>query len=433
MEPSWAHLPEFLPPWMLPLWLALFGLVVGSFLNVVIHRLPRGNFPGPKRSACPSCARQIRWHENVPVISWLALRGKCAGCGEAISPRYATVELLAGGLALGCWFVFGWSLALPIALAFSWAILALVFIDLEHFLLPDAITLPGTVIALAVSFKSPLTSPGEALLGVLLAIFALEGLNLAYRIYKGIDGFGQGDTKMLMMVGAVLGWKLAMFTLVAGSMVGAVVSIPLVLWAGRHGGDEDAEEQPLEDEGTAAAGQEADERPSALAELLPEEPEDLLSYLSYLALASSFLGSPLASPQRALAGFLLGLALLLAARRLHAAAGGAPTAFAIRLFAALPLVGAITGCPTGAFGAVAGGITALLWAVALPLLVRVLPGRSESAEEDDEQELKGLSAGLQAALPFGVFLGLGALVSLFVGEDVIAWYLSFLPQPDPGY
>lgn len=429
MEPSWAHLPEFLPPWMLPLWLALFGLIIGSFLNVVIHRLPRGDFPGAKRSACPSCKRPIRWYENVPVVSWLALRGKCAGCGLAISARYLVVELLAALLAVACWFAFGWTLALPIGLVFAWAVLALVFIDFEHMILPDAITLPGTVLALAASYVNPLTTPGEALLGVLLAIFVLEGLNLAYRIYKGIDGFGQGDTKMLMMVGAVLGWKLAIFTLIAASMIGALISIPLVLWAGRKAPDEDeAPEQPEPVE-SADSGADGD-RPSALVELMPEEPEDLLSYLAYLTLAASFLLSPLLTPERSLAGFLIGLVVLLAARRLHAALGGAEGALSMRLLAALPLIGAVTGWPTHARGAVAGGITALLWAAALPLLIRALPGRSQV--EEAEQELQGLSAGLQAALPFGVFLGLGAWVSLFAGEDVIGWYLSFFPQPEFG-
>ncbi len=431
MEPSWANLPEFLPPWMLPTWLAAFGLVVGSFLNVVIHRLPRGDFPGRKRSACPTCERQIRWYENVPVLSWLALRGKCAGCGTAISARYLLVEIAASGLALGCWFTFGWTLSLPIGLVFAWAVLALIFIDLEHMLLPDAITLPGTVLGLAVSFVSPLTTPFEALLGVLLAVFVLEGLNLCYRIYKGIDGFGQGDTKMLMLIGAVLGWKLAMFTLIAGSVIGAAVSIPLLIWARSRAAGEDEDELEAATDG---GGDTDEERPSVLLELLPEEPEDLLGYLTFLVLGLSFLAAPLLTPERALAGFLIGLALLFMASRLHGALGGAKDAVPMRLFAALPLVGAVTGCPTHAGGAVAGGITALLWAVALPLLTRALPGRPKAeAPLEDEQELPGLTAGLQAALPFGVFLGLGALVSLFAGEDVIGWYLGLFPQPDLGY
>ena len=161
-EFSWARLPELVPGWFLGTWLVAFGLVIGSFLNVVIHRLPRGDFPGPKRSACPSCGHAIRWYENVPVLSWLLLRGRCSGCGERISVRYVVVELLAGALALACWLVFGWSAALPFALVFGWAMIALVFTDLEHMLLPDAITLTGTFTALCFSWINPLVDGSPA-------------------------------------------------------------------------------------------------------------------------------------------------------------------------------------------------------------------------------------------------------------------------------
>ena len=101
MDLSWANLPELYPAWFIPTALVLFGLVIGSFLNVVIHRLPRGEFPGRKRSACPSCERQIPWYENIPVLSWaFLLRGKCAGCKTPISVRYPLVELLTGALFL---------------------------------------------------------------------------------------------------------------------------------------------------------------------------------------------------------------------------------------------------------------------------------------------------------------------------------------------
>ena len=426
-EFSWARLPEIVPGWLLAAWLTAFGLVVGSFLNVVIHRLPRGRFPGPRRSACPSCGRQIRWYENVPIVSWLALRGRCAGCGSPISVRYLVVEALAGALALGCWLVFGWSLALAFALAFGWAMIALVFTDLEHMILPDAITLPGTFLALALSWWNPLIeSPADALLGVLLAIFVVEGMNLVYKLLRGRDGFGAGDTKMLMLVGATLGWKLGLFTLVAGSVLGALAVIPILALRREEPADEAEDEVANE----SAPEEEPAERPGLAAVLLPHRAEDLLAPLAFLALAMSFVTPGTARPENALLGLLVGLALMAAINRVADRRRGGPPEHPERATELLPLAGAIAGLPPRPLPAVAAGAVLLLWAVSRPVLNGLLPAEPQPAE-GEAREAPAPASALQAELPFGVFLGIGAVVSLLAGEDVIAWYLGLFPAALP--
>jgi leader peptidase (prepilin peptidase)/N-methyltransferase len=438
MSPSWSDLPAHLPPGFVPAWLVVFGLIVGSFLNVVVHRLPRGESLVRPRSACPSCRRTIRWHENVPVLSWLVLRGRCAGCGARISARYLLVEVLAGILALVAWLVFGWSAALPVALAFAWALLALVFTDLEHMILPDAITLPGTFVALALSFTgAALTGPEEALLGVLVAIFVVEGLNLSYRILRGRDGFGAGDTKMLMLVGAVLGWKLALFTLVAGSVVGAVVAVPLLAWSRRGAARAEEPSSPEEaappEEAASpeeAAGRHDEQRPtSTLAELCPRTPEELLAPLTYLALAASFTPALPAAPSRALAGLLAGIVLMKALQAAKDRLRGAPPRALARRSELLPLVGALAGWPATPRSGLLAGIVLLLWAAAHPLLRRVLPGVGAGEPEEAGPGDGEPAPVMQSEIPFGVFLGLGALLSLFAGEDVIGWYVGLFPVP----
>jgi leader peptidase (prepilin peptidase)/N-methyltransferase len=215
-------------------WIVAFGLVVGSFLNVVVHRVPRGESVVTPRSRCPGCGRLIRWYENVPILSWLALRARCAGCGMRISWRYPAVELLTAALFLACHERFGFTVALAIAVPFVAAMLALVFIDAGHLLLPDSITLPLALLGAALAFVSPLTTPEDALLGALMSFFALEGMNLAYKLVRGRDGFGGGDTKMMVAVGLFLGWRMALLTLVLGSFLGVLLGIPALAWSRRR-------------------------------------------------------------------------------------------------------------------------------------------------------------------------------------------------------
>jgi leader peptidase (prepilin peptidase)/N-methyltransferase len=215
------------------------GLIVGSFLNVCIHRLPLGEniaFPG---SHCPKCGAAIRWYQNVPVLSWLALRGRCASCRASIAWRYPLVELLSGAAALSLWTVYGPSPAFAIALPYAWMLLVLFFTDWDHHLLPDAITLTGFVAGMATAPFNPFLS-GEgnwgriwtALLGAALGSGILWGIGAVWKRLRGVDAMGLGDVKMMAMVGAFTGPTGVLFTLFVASIVGAVVGVARIPFRG---------------------------------------------------------------------------------------------------------------------------------------------------------------------------------------------------------
>ena len=213
--------------------LVWLGLSVGSFLNVVIHRLPLRSSVVTPPSRCPTCGYQLRWFDNIPVLSWaLLLRGRCRQCGAPISIRYPIVEIITMLIFLLHWWVFGWTLLMAVRLVFACALVALFAIDLEHHLLPDRITLPGIAAGLLANLVVP---PGifEAVLGALLGWLVLWGIGEAYYRYSGQEGMGGGDVKMLAMVGAFLGWKLVLVTLVFSSVTGSVIG--LIVIASRKG------------------------------------------------------------------------------------------------------------------------------------------------------------------------------------------------------
>ena len=213
--------------------LLMFGLAVGSFLNVCIYRLPRReslNWPG---SHCTSCSRALAWYENLPLVSWLLLRGRCCTCRAAISPMYPAVEAITGVVFVAGYFIYGWTPLLAVRLLFACAMIVLFVIDLRHRILPNAITLPGIVIGLALSVVLP---PGW--LASLIGLFAGGGILFAigetyYRVRR-VEGLGMGDVKMLAMIGAFLGWKLMLVTLVLASFAGSLVGIGVML-TGRGG------------------------------------------------------------------------------------------------------------------------------------------------------------------------------------------------------
>jgi leader peptidase (prepilin peptidase)/N-methyltransferase len=207
---------------------AAFGAVVGSFLNVVIYRLPLGKSVVWPASACPHCARELSWYENVPVLSWIALRGRCRTCGGAISIRYPLIEALTGAMfALAFWF-YGPGPLLFSRLIFGCALLVLFAIDLEHQLLPNPITLPGIVIGFVFSF---FTEPGwlSSLIGILVGGGVLWGMAEAYYRVRHEEGLGMGDVKMLAMVGAFLGWQLTLLTLMLASFSGTFIGLFLIV------------------------------------------------------------------------------------------------------------------------------------------------------------------------------------------------------------
>ena len=209
------------------------GLAVGSFLNVCIYRLPRQeslNWPG---SHCTSCERPLSWYENIPIVSWLVLRGRCRSCAAAISVIYPIVEAITGAVFVAAYLLYGWTPLLLARLLFACAMIVLFAIDLRHRILPNVITLPGVVAGLAFSLFLP---PGwfSSLAGLLAGGGVLWAIGEAYYRLRGIDGLGMGDVKMLAMIGAFLGWQLMLLTLVLASFAGSLVGIGLIV-LGRGG------------------------------------------------------------------------------------------------------------------------------------------------------------------------------------------------------
>ena len=206
---------------------AVLGLVIGSFLNAVIHRVPRQQSLVSPGSRCPSCGYALRWYDNIPVVSYVILGGRCRKCRKTISIRYPIVELITAAVFVAHYFVFGWTPLLAVRLAFAASLVALFAIDLEHHLLPDAITLPGIVVGLVASLFLP---PGivESLIGILIGGGVLWVIGEAYFRYSGEEGMGGGDVKMLAMIGAFLGWKLVLVTLVLSSVAGSVLGLAII-------------------------------------------------------------------------------------------------------------------------------------------------------------------------------------------------------------
>ena len=231
----------------------VFGAVVGSFLNVVIHRVPLEESIVFPNSRCPSCGAVIAFYDNIPVLSYVALRAKCRSCKEHISFRYPAVELLTAALFVAVAWHDGLSAALPFDLVFASALLALVFIDAEHMILPNVITYPGIVFALVARIAIPyltgtphfddlpslaqgalagmpiwVTSLVGGLIGALLGGGSLWLMGWTWEKLRGIEAMGLGDVKMMFMVGAYLGWRLTILTIFVGVLTGSIIGILLM-------------------------------------------------------------------------------------------------------------------------------------------------------------------------------------------------------------
>jgi len=207
---------------------AVLGLLVGSFLNVCIHRLPRDQSVAFPASHCPTCRQALRWYHNLPVLSWVALGGRCAFCAAPIHWRYPLVEVLNAGLWVVHAILLPWEPLLVVRMAFASALLVLFFTDLDCRILPNEITLGGVVVGLIASaFVVP---PGlvSAVIGVTLGGGVLWATGAAYERVRGVEGMGMGDVKMLAMIGAVLGWPLMLLTLVWSSIVGGLLGAVLL-------------------------------------------------------------------------------------------------------------------------------------------------------------------------------------------------------------
>jgi leader peptidase (prepilin peptidase) / N-methyltransferase len=216
-----------LPPGFLDVALVLWGLCIGSFLNVCIYRLPSGTSIVFPASRCTTCGHALAWSDNIPVLSYLALRGRCRYCRAPISARYPIVEALTGLVFLLHGEVFGPGLLLCVRLAFACALIVLFAIDLEHQILPNAITLPGIAIGLVCSVFLP-PGPLLSLAGAALGGGLLWGIAEAWYRLRHVEAMGFGDVKMLAMVGAVLGLKLVVVTFVLASFIGGFVAVGLV-------------------------------------------------------------------------------------------------------------------------------------------------------------------------------------------------------------
>jgi leader peptidase (prepilin peptidase)/N-methyltransferase len=237
-------------------WLALaVGLCVGSFLNVVIHRLPvmmereweaqcqelrgepaailpRFNIVVPG-SRCPACGHKLRAWENIPIVSWLLLRGRCSACSARISARYPVVELLGGLTAAWCAVRFGPGLAGIAAMVFVWAMIAASFIDFDTQLLPDAISLPLLWLGLLVNIPGTFADLRSAVFGAVAGYLILWLVYWAFKLATGKEGMGFGDFKLLAAIGAWTGWAMLPFTILASSVFGALIGLTLILLAGR--------------------------------------------------------------------------------------------------------------------------------------------------------------------------------------------------------
>lgn len=230
----------------------LFGLAFGSFLNVCIYRLPRGLSVVAPRSACPNCKQPIAFYDNLPVLSWFLLGGRCRHCKEQISPRYWVIELLTALLFLACYSFFGPTLSTLKYCTFSFLLLGLIFTDAETKLLPDKMTLPGLVLGLVFSLLVPVNDlasqflPGvvnlplsgeitarllsllDSLLGAALGAAFIYGAGAIYLRWRGAEGMGFGDVKLMAMVGAFLGMKLTVLTIFAASLAGSIFGLTTV-------------------------------------------------------------------------------------------------------------------------------------------------------------------------------------------------------------
>ncbi len=210
------------------------GAAIGSFLNVLIFRIPEGQCIVFPSSHCPKCVQAIRFYDNIPIVSYLALRGRCRDCHEKISVQYPIVEALTAIMSLLLFLKFGVSLKYLSSFIFACALIVITFIDLHHQIIPDVISLPGIPVffVLAVLFMD--VTVWESLLGILIGGGILFAIAYLYEIVTKREGMGGGDIKLLAMMGAFLGWKALFFILFVSSLVGAVVGVTAMIIKGQN-------------------------------------------------------------------------------------------------------------------------------------------------------------------------------------------------------
>ncbi|NPA57816.1 MAG: prepilin peptidase [Aquificae bacterium] len=213
----------------LPLAFFIFGTIIGSFLNVLIYRLPRDKSPlKPAFSFCPSCGSQVKWYDNIPVISYIVLKGKCRNCGSSIGIRYPLVELLTGVASVLAYLKTGLSIDYIFVFGFLAVMIAITFIDLEFRIIPDVLNLAGFLMGAVYTFFREDFTLLDGIIGAVVGAGLLWGIAYLYLKFRGIEGLGMGDVKMMAFVGMYLGWFGALFTIFVGSLLGAVVGVAAV-------------------------------------------------------------------------------------------------------------------------------------------------------------------------------------------------------------
>ena len=213
----------------------MFGMCIGSFLNVCIYRLPSStSIINPSRSFCPQCNSAIQFYDNIPIFSYLWLKGRCRNCKASISLRYPLVELMTGTLAIAILFMFGPTPEGIVYFVFISSLLVITFIDIDHKIIPDIITLPGIPIGLAASFVLPAMTLKSSILGLLVGGGSLLLVAWAYSFITRKEGMGGGDIKLLGMIGTFIGWKGVIFTIFVASLAGTLVGIIAMLLKGKN-------------------------------------------------------------------------------------------------------------------------------------------------------------------------------------------------------
>ena len=203
----------------------VFGTTIGSFLNVCIYRIPEGKSIVRPPSSCPKCGKGIRWFDNIPVVSWLLLAGKCRNCKVRIPFRYCFVEILTGTLATLLFWRFGLSSYTPVFFVLAAALVTITFIDIDHRIIPDVISLPGIAVGILLTGLFTLGFKA-AFMGVLLGGGSLYAVAAGYALLAKREGMGGGDIKLLGMIGAFVGWQGVLFTIFAGSFAGTFIGSP---------------------------------------------------------------------------------------------------------------------------------------------------------------------------------------------------------------
>lgn len=220
---------------LITIWIAAIGLSIGSFLNVVIARLPNDESVVRPRSKCPKCGHQLPWYENIPVVSWLVLRGRCSGCKTPISPRYILVELLTGTLFVAATARFGFDWPLVSALTFFTFLIPLIFIDAEHWILPFELTLPAIAAGLLLAIPQGQAAFVTALIGALAAFLVFRVMEILGWLVTGREALGAGDKYLMAMIGAQVGWRGLLGVILFSSLQGSVVGLARMKLTGRAG------------------------------------------------------------------------------------------------------------------------------------------------------------------------------------------------------